>query len=592
MSVISERTVQSILKDHSSVNRDRAVQDARNKVRFSITSQKKVHDVLTKALDGDFLDYEEYITMMKTSVLTDTNFLVTLQQAKECIHLLKPQFMGFVETFLSLQWTHRSPEIREEYKAFLLELLVTHNKYARIGVEKLISTWIPEEKDAESWPLGTPCIEMKQRLTDVHEVIRKLVELIPMASSMVIRTIDTLFPYFKRSPHILGGYLHNILWLLTYQPIFMEDILRIIFTRLLRVDVNAPRSEIEDACYIEEMFEMEDVREWREDEMKHSLAETLDICLGKLYEFFHEEITEKSKFPDRTFKKILNVFEEIILPAHNPHHIQFFMFYLLSLQQNFVEIFLNTLWAKVCNPNVAPAIRQICIFYISSLLARAKYLPQYLLREILLQLCSWAHQYISRFDSARSDASIRAHGVFFSVCQAVFYVIAFRSRCLTSDKDSLIFLQSLHLSAIVTSPLNPLRVCLPTISTAFAGVTRAYQLAYCHTILERNARKKLATVYMSDVELPEECLDTFFPFDPYLLKKSGKFIENIYLQYQASEAEEKPDTDEASGRKRKDTVCDEDDFIADKRLRTNSDAAKCHERELHFSYSISPGFHI
>lgn len=55
-------------------------------------------------------------------------------------------------------------------------------------------------------------------------------------------------------------------------------------------------------------------------------------------------------------------------------------------------------------------------------------------------------------------------------------------------------------------------------ATAFAGVTRAYQLAYCHAILERNARRKLATVYAHDTATPEETLDTFFPFDPYLLK--------------------------------------------------------------------------
>lgn len=82
----------------------------------------------------------------------------------------------------------------------------------------------------------------------------------------------------------------------------------------------------------------------------------------------------------------------------------------------------------------------------------------------------------------------------------------------------MLFLQSLHLSALVTCNFNPLRVCLPAVATAFAGVTRAYQLAYCHAILERNARRKLATVYANDTATPEETLDTFFPFDPYLLK--------------------------------------------------------------------------
>lgn len=82
----------------------------------------------------------------------------------------------------------------------------------------------------------------------------------------------------------------------------------------------------------------------------------------------------------------------------------------------------------------------------------------------------------------------------------------------------ILFLQSLQLSGLVTSYLNPLRVCLPVVATIFAGVTRAYQLAYCHAILERNARRKLAMVYVNETASPEETLDTIFPFDPYLLK--------------------------------------------------------------------------
>lgn len=162
------------------------------------------------------------------------------------------------------------------------------------------------------------------------------------------------------------------------------------------------------------------------------------------------------------------------------------------------------------------------------------------------------------------------------------------------------FLQSLQLSALVGSALNPLRVCLPAVATTFAGVTRAHQLTYCHTILERNARRRLATVYSTDIQTPDECLDTFFPFDPYLLKKSASFIEPIYLEYQASESEERSgelehqqqqqkEHQERSGRRRCDTLNDEDDFIPDKRRKAvDKELSKSFERVL---YGVSPGFH-
>lgn len=154
------------------------------------------------------------------------------------------------------------------------------------------------------------------------------------------------------------------------------------------------------------------------------------------------------------------------------------------------------------------------------------------------------------------------------------------------------FLHSLQLTTIVTSQLNPLRVCIPAIATAFSGVTRAHQLAYCHTILERNARKKLATVYSNDVTTPDECLDTYFPFDQYMLKKSGKRISAIYREYQASEAEEcqlvsyTSSTEETSCSKRQLDVGsfggDDMNFIVDKRLKL-VELSKSFDRDLQFN---------
>lgn len=226
-----------------------------------------------------------------------------------------------------------------------------------------------------------------------------------------------------------------------------------------------------------------------------------------------------------------------------------------------------------------------------------------IVQNYLLELCNWAHQYIRGSDTVRTNCSLKANLVFFSVCQAVFYVIAFRSRDLTNDKKDLHLLQSLQLSALVTCSLNPLRVCLPPVAVAFAGVTRSYQLAYCHTILERNARRKLATVYANDVATPEEVLDTFFPFDPYLLKKSGERIAQIYLQYQANDEddslqnkshEENFNNKVKTGRKRGDSeMCsdDVDDFIlTDKRQRL-AEMSRSMERDPQYNYGISPGFH-
>lgn len=59
----------------------------------------------------------------------------------------------------------------------------------------------------------------------------------------------------------------------------------------------------------------------------------------------------------------------------------------------------------------------------------------------------------------------------------------------------------------------------------------------CHSIIVNNASKCLTTVYSNDQHRPEEILDSIFPFDPYLLKKSGKRITPLYVEYQETEEE-------------------------------------------------------
>ncbi|XP_070855397.1 RNA polymerase I-specific transcription initiation factor RRN3-like [Drosophila suzukii] len=143
--------------------------------------------------------------------------------------------------------------------------------------------------------------------------------------------------------------------------------------------------------------------------------------------------------------------------------------------------------------------------------------------------------------------------------------------------------------------LNPLRYCLAPVATAFAGVTRTYQLAYCHTVLERNARRKLATVYGHDKCMPEETLESFFPFDPYLLKLSNKYIKNNYMVYQCNDKDDYMDgsTNEPLSRKRVDSeIIEEDDFIiADKRQK-HLELPKCQESDEQFHFGSFPGLNL
>ena len=102
---------------------------------------------------------------------------------------------------------------------------------------------------------------------------------------------------------------------------------------------------------------------------------------------------------------------------------------------------------------------------------------------------------------------------------------------------------------IVTCHLNPLRFCLPTIVRNFSAVAKHFQVAYCDTIIQKNARLHLPEVSaISSHATRSTCnakpvlLDTFFPFDPYNLNSSKHFIDLHYREYHGNiEVEEEED---------------------------------------------------
>lgn len=126
--------------------------------------------------------------------------------------------------------------------------------------------------------------------------------------------------------------------------------------------------------------------------------------------------------------------------------------------------------------------------------------------------------------------------------------------------------------------LNPLRFCQTAVLQNFAAVTRTYQLAYCYTIIEHNTRNVIPTIYHDEKGaevVSSNMLDSFFPFDPYLLKRSGLKIQPYYKEYQALTDKEIGDSVKSAG--------EVDDFLL-------GDERHSPTKNDRFSYGTSPGY--
>lgn len=239
--------------------------------------------------------------------------------------------------------------------------------------------------------------------------------------------------------------------------------------------------------------------------------------------------------------------------------------------------------------------------------------PPSTVRACLDLLMAWIHRYIDSQDTSGRQAccDISLHGPFYTACQAVFYTLIFRHRAMLEGNmkkgtrhllhwlhwsnhtvkkpqigaktwrrvtlkiitwnfvcvSGLEYLQSLNLERVVMCQLNPLRVCLPAVTSMFAAITRyahaayplpispsikptgrwsegcwswlpcafhsrKYQVVFCYTIIEKNNRVMLPVVRSSSggdsVTTNTNPLDSFFPFDPYLLKRYPGWLTNLH----------------------------------------------------------------
>uniref|UniRef100_A0A3Q4H2K4 RRN3 homolog, RNA polymerase I transcription factor n=1 Tax=Neolamprologus brichardi TaxID=32507 RepID=A0A3Q4H2K4_NEOBR len=313
-------------------------------------------------------------------------------------------------------------------------------------------------------------------------------------SRFLMPILQENFPFIQKSSRTLECYVHNLLRITVYVPSIRRDLLELIIGKLLKLDVNASHTHIEEA--------------------EENRAQTQKA----------EEQTEECLFD------------------------------MVRASRALAEAFLDHLWKILQNPSLPAVLRQAAAGYLGSFLARAKFIPLSTVRACLDLLSSWIHQYIYSQDSCGKQVccDVSLHGPFYTSCQAVFYTIIFRHRALLEanmKKESLCISYKMLVFSLLVIPTSSCFCC------------RKYQVVFCYTIIERNNRCVLPVVRSSAggdcVTTNTNPLDSFFPFDPYLLKRSGQLIEPLYQVWDdLSDTEPSPTKRGQQGSKE-----DEDDFL-------------------------------
>ncbi|TWW69258.1 RNA polymerase I-specific transcription initiation factor RRN3 [Takifugu flavidus] len=565
---------------------------------FSIASPVKsvrfggsVSEILAKHKQGDSSDYDLLKHQLADPCIKDAQIISWLQEIRSCVSQLNKDHEQLIYTVLKLPWIGRRQAVVEEYMTFLGNLVSAQTVYLCACLKMVVTYFTPmrvricvegvnisDSEDEDEYE------NLSRNFDQCHKALQLIAKYVPSTSHFLMPVFQENFPFIQKSSRTLECYVHNLLRVSVYIPSIRRDILELIIGKMLQLDVSASRSDIEEAEEIamqnlqghplkeEGLFDMDEDMPANPSTMavtSHSVAERLDTLMAVLMAYVKDIChVNGSLHVERTkelYRDLLSVFDKLILPTHASCHVQYILFYLCSFRLALTEAFLDHLWKILQNPSQPAILRQAAAGYLGSFLARAKFIPVLTVRACLDLLISWIHGYIDSQNSSGKQAccDINLHGPFYSTCQAVFYVLIFRHRALLEGhmKKGLEYLQSLNLERVVMCQLNPLKLCLPTVTSMFAAITRKYQIVFCYNVIERNNRQLLPVVRSSTggdcVTTKTNPLDSFFPFDPYLLKRSGQAIEPLYQVWEEFEDTEllSPRTSKQGPRE------DDDDFL-------------------------------
>ena len=283
----------------------------------------------------------------------------------------------------------------------------------------------------------------------------------------------------------------------------------------------------------------------------------------------------------------------------------------------------------IVDPYRATLTRQSAACYLASFVSRASYVGPETVCESISALLRWAEAYIcalkvERIRAADARDQSELHSLFYTVCQAAFYIMCFRgmqaidyyrsaveyhARTPPPEDDELdtdmphpdhIDLGDKRWTTICTNDLQPLRFCLESVRSEFLHVAHAFDLIEEQTLDRLVAEaKRLSTGHVSKKSVSRistvatlekkrqaggvgglgrgsNPLNSFFPFDPFLLRRSHDFIEPFYNYWQGS-IEERDMVEN-----------DEDDQIFDPSLVTADETDESHhEAEDDDSVSVS-----
>lgn len=442
-------------------------------------------------------------------------------------------------------WNY-GPDVMDVLVELVVALAAVSGKYLHLCLDMLVRNFVPPLSFIRLLQQPRGLAKKEQVLCRVHAALKEIADLVPLAPLRLEQVIKDRMPHkLSKQPWILSViYVENMLRLdggamgdLVGRTMLVE-----VMNRIVELDVEIGWDELLIDDSNKGMFEMELEEREMSSEAEigkekiskdtsnqktlsgNEVAEHLDLLMVFIFE--HLKFCYESGRLDQVFEVLLLSFQSTVLHAYKSKFSQFVMFYACSLDPaNCGKRFANMLVDIYKNSTYVLEWRMGAVSYLASYLSRGNFVSASYVVTILESLVNWCLTYCK---SQKGETNPKTHRVFYSGIQAIMYILCFRMRSVLGVPRIESKLSLLPIRAILKHSLNPLKVCLPSIVHEFLQQAKAAQL---FSVSEDFPLLGVPESEISGDFGGLERLDMFFPFDPYLLQNSDRFIRPNFIYW-------------------------------------------------------------
>jgi len=582
---------------------DRTMDEFKREVREALQEHLRgndgPYDILKEYFSNDKQPYLHPVAGEHDDTLKPQELRAYVIALTSCMPLLKGrECNGLVKMVLQCSWLGRDDEFAKIFTHFVAALISAQGSYLAPVLAMMIDKFTATKQASWSVP-DFPQVTRDVMRLRLHKSIRHILEIFPGAKSVLKSFLGAKFPFPQDSLRTHMTYIHNMFQLKEYAPELTEDILDLILDRVVKIDsqMQVDLEDLDDDITAAVMYALREHQrepaQWEADDdddlddddsdaesvdsqdpdydaeaakikTVKDRVEKMDAMLDTLFAYFTPliEPNPSSNQAYDNFVIILREFEHMVLPTYKSRHTQFLVFHFAQMNERLSDAFLGQMMQAAFSKNTPSILKQSCVAYLASFVARGAHVPRKDVQAIFDLLLLHMNEFHEKNEPMCRGPDLRRFFHYYSLVQAAMYIFCFRWQDLivsvpefVDPEDPASYIgQDLEwygtirqqLQRHILSKFNPLKVCAPVIVEEFARLAHRLGFMYVYPLIEANKRLRL-TQYMNTYatggalretgyETGDESyhqLDPYFPFDPYQLPNSKRWLEGDYVHWRA-----------------------------------------------------------